>query len=217
MTRSACLILLLGAAQTVTAPELLRQARDAFAGQQYAEALNLYDQLRERYPQEAQIPYNMGVAAYRQGDLPRAADLFDQARMLADDPALRARAAYNLGTTAYRKSVQQPQDPAGSASQLDDATGDLKRSLEHFREALDADPADLDARANGELAYRWLEQLQEMQQQMQQQQPQDQQQQQDDQQQQDQQQQTRSGNDRRSLPAARRAADPRWTRTGDHD
>ncbi|MHC4128808.1 MAG: tetratricopeptide repeat protein [Planctomycetota bacterium] len=210
MIRLASLIVLLAAAQAVTAPELLRQARDAFAGQRYAETLDLYDQLRQRHPQEAGIPYNMGVAAYRQGDLQRAAKLFDEARALAGDPALRARSAYNLGTTAYRKSLEQPQDPAEAASQLGDATGDLEQALEHFREAIDADPEDLDAKANGELAYRWLEQLRQMQEQMQQQQqqqgqqqpqdqpqqqqpqPQDQPQQQQDQQQQEQQQEQKA-------------------------
>jgi len=169
------LIVMLAAAQAASAPGLLRQAREAFAGQRYAEALDLYDELRQLHPQEAEIPYNMGVAAYRQGDLARAAELFDEARMLAVDPALRAKSAYNLGTTAYRRSLEQPQDPAEAASQLGDATGDLERALEHFREAIDAEPADLDARANGELAYRWLEQLRRMQEQMQQQQQQQQQ------------------------------------------
>jgi tetratricopeptide (TPR) repeat protein len=191
MMRLLSAIVLLAAAQTATAPDLLRQAQDAFAGQRYAETLDLYDQLRQRYPQEAQIPYNMGVAAYRQGDLSRAAELFDQARMLAADPALRAKSAYNLGTTAYRRSLEPSQDTTESQTQLQDATGDLEQALEHFREALDAEPGDMDARANGELAYRWLEQLQQKQQQMQQQPGEAQQQPQppQDQQQQDQQQQ----------------------------
>jgi Ca-activated chloride channel family protein len=195
MTRLLSAIVLLVAAQTVSAPDLLRQAEQAFADQRYGEAVDLYDQLRQRYPQEAQIPYNMGVAAYRQGDLARAAELFDQARVLAADPALRARSAYNLGTTAYRKSLEQPQDPAEAQTQLQNATGDLEQALAHFREALDADPGDEDARANGELAYRWLEQLKQMQQQQQQQQQDQSQEQPDQDQQQDQQQQQQQQGD----------------------
>jgi Ca-activated chloride channel family protein len=213
MMRLLPVIVLLAAAQTASAPDLLRQAEQAFTDERFGEAVELYDQLRQRYPQEAEIPYNMGVAAYRDGDRPRAAELFDQARMLTADPALRAMSAYNLGTTAYRRSLQQPQDPAKPQTQLQDATGDLEHALEHFREALDADPADQDARANGELAYRWLEQLRQMQQQMQQeqqgqpqeqpqqdqqqpQQPQEQQGQQGDQQEQDPQQQEQQQADR---------------------
>ncbi|MHC4219506.1 MAG: tetratricopeptide repeat protein [Planctomycetota bacterium] len=193
MTRLASLIVLLAAAQPATAPDLLQSAQDAFTTERYQEALDHYDQLRELYPQEAGIPYNMGVAAYRLGDLQKAAELFDQARTLAVDPALRARSAYNLGTTAYRKSLEQPQDPNQAATQIDDATSDLKQALEHFRQSIDADPADLDARANGELAYRWLEQLQQMQEQMQQQQQGENQENQEQQEQQDQQQQQQQG------------------------
>jgi tetratricopeptide (TPR) repeat protein len=97
MMRLLPIIVLLAAAQTASAPDLLRQAQDAFAGQRYAEALDLYHQLRERYPQEAQIPYNMGVAAYRDGDLPRAAELFDQARMLTAGVPTVARAGPGPG------------------------------------------------------------------------------------------------------------------------
>lgn len=181
---------MIAAAPPAAAPELLREARDAFAGERYDEALEAYGRLRELYPQEAAIPYDMGVAAYRQGDLEQAAKLFDEARAMAADPSLRARSAYNLGTTAYRRSLEQPQDPTQAQTQLGDATKDLEAALGHFRDAIDADPADLDAKANGELAYRWLKQLREMQRQMQQQQQQQQNQQpQQDQQQQQQQQQ----------------------------
>ena len=170
--------------------QLLDGAQRAAQGQRYDEAMTLYEQARVRLPEAAQIPYNMGVASFRQGNLQRAAELFDQARMLADDPALRARSAYNLGTTAYRRFLEQPQDPAQADNDLGQATEELKRALEQFREALDADPDNGDARANGELAYQWLKQLEQMQQQQQQGEPQQQNQQQDqeqDQQQQDQQ------------------------------
>ena len=155
--------------------QLLDGAQRAAQGQRYDEAMALYEQARVRLPEAAQIPYNMGVASFRQGNLQRAAELFDQARMLADDPALRARSAYNLGTTAYRRSLEQPQDPAQADNDLGQATEELQRALDQFREAIDADPDNADARANGELAYQWLKQLEQMQQQQQDQQQQDQQ------------------------------------------
>ncbi|MHC4219326.1 MAG: tetratricopeptide repeat protein, partial [Planctomycetota bacterium] len=176
----------------VPSEKLLRSAEAAFSAERFDEALGHYERLRQRYPEAAQIPYNMGIAAYRQGDVKRAAELFDEARMLTGDPALRAKSAYNLGTTAYRRSLEQSPDPTEAMTQIGDATSDLEAALEHFREAIDADPADADARANGELAYRWLQQLEQMQQQMQQQQQQDQQQQE---QQEEQEQQPQEGED----------------------
>ena len=73
----------------------LARAEKAFEEERYADALAALDTLRARRPDSAEIPFNMGVAAYRQGDLARAAELFDEARLKAADPVLRARSAYN--------------------------------------------------------------------------------------------------------------------------
>ncbi len=188
-TAAACLVIapmVLGAAGDAVT---LKEAGRALEEKRYDDALKLYEQARALDPQAAEIPYNMGVAAYRKGDLDQAAQLFDQARMLATDPALRARAAYNLGTTAYRKSIAQPEDAPQAQAAMQQASNELSQAIEHFRETIDADPTDMDARVNGELAWRWLEQLKEMQKrQPQQQQGQEQEQQQDQEQQQQQQQ-----------------------------
>ena len=175
---------ILGAALLTSAPgtpapgsgrdgrELVEAAEQAMSEGRFREALDLYDHAGTLWPEKAAIPYNMGVAAYRQGDLARAAELFDQARLLAEDPSLRARSAYNLGTTAARSALEsQEQDAAIARTRMKDATESLKSSLDHFRQAIEADPTDGDARANGELAWRWLQKLQEqMEQQGQQQQ-----------------------------------------------
>ncbi len=175
-----------------TAAALVEAAQQAMAAERYHDAFALYDRAGSLLPEAAEIPYNMGVAAYRQGDLAQAAELFDRARLLARDPSMQARSAYNLGTASAGQAMQsQVQDPAVAESQLEGATETLRSALKHFREAISADPDDLDARANGELAWNWLQQLQELQEQMQQQaQPnqdqdpnEDQQQQQGDQQQ----------------------------------
>lgn len=168
-------VALASASPAAEAPDiaiLIEAAQRAMEAEQYGKALELYQQARQQRPDSPQIPFNMGVAAYRNGDLDKAAELFNQVRLLADDAALRARSAYNLGTTAYRKTLQQPDDPAQAATHLEDATAELAEALGHFREAIDADPADLDARANGELAHRWLQELERMKQQLQQQQQQ---------------------------------------------
>ena len=178
----ASLVVLIAAAPPAShrpAPDsaVLAQAEEAFGGERYTDALELYDRLRDRYPDAPEIPYNMGIAAYRGGDLDRAAELFNEALRLGGDPDLRSRSAYNLGTTAFRRALEPtPQPLSESMTQLDDATQDLLASLRHYRDALDANPGDLDAQANGELAQRWLEQLEQMKQQLEQQQQQQQEQ-----------------------------------------
>ena len=103
------------------------------AEKRYDDALKLYEQARQLDPQSAEIPYNMGVAAYRKGDLDHAAQFFDQARMLASDPALRARAAYNLGTTAYRKSIAQPQGAPEAQAAMQQASEELSQAIDLWK------------------------------------------------------------------------------------
>lgn len=157
------------------APSALLEAADrAVADGQYGQAIEHYEQLRQLMPEAPQIPYNMGVAAYRNGDFDRAAEFFAQALALAEDLPLRSRSAYNLGTTGYARSLQpgEPEPAADPAGQLDHAMEELREALGHYRQALDAEPQDPDARANAELTYRRLKRLEELKQQMQQQQQQ---------------------------------------------
>jgi Ca-activated chloride channel family protein len=165
-------LVLAGAEEPASPGDLARQASEAMARERYDEALGVYEKLRERHPDLAEIPFNMGVAAYRAGDLARAAEYFDQARTLAADPALQARAAYNQGTTAYRRATEGAQAAQQGLTGLDDTTRELTEALEQYRQAIDADPGDADARANGELTWRLLQQLEELKEQLQQQQQQ---------------------------------------------
>jgi Ca-activated chloride channel family protein len=184
-------IVLAGAAgaQTGDAPAspsaLLEAARRAVAEEKYDEAIQHYARLRELMPEAPEVPYNMGVAAYRAGDLDRAAELFGQALTMAEEQSLRAKSAYNLGTTAYARNLrpgptQNTQDPGG---QIDNAIEELRQALDHYRQVLDVDPRNEDARANAELTYRRLKRLEELREQMQQQQQQGGQQKQDQRQQ----------------------------------
>ena len=158
-------------------------------------------------PTLAGAAYNQGVARYRSGDFEKAAESFQKSAELGD-ANLAAQSMYNEGTARYAEALQRlnaaspgANDP--TAKPTLDPTGDplanpsapadpmketIKRvedSLSHFRDAIDADQGNRDARVNAELAARLLRQLREIQQQQQDQQPQDQEQQ--DQQQQDQQ------------------------------
>jgi tetratricopeptide (TPR) repeat protein len=172
---------------------LLEAARRAVAAEDYGQAIERYADLRRLMPQAPELPYNMGVAAYRDGDLDRAAEYFGEALALAEDLPLRSKSAYNLGTTAYARNLQ-PAAPGGAGEenpggQLDGAIEELRHALDHYRQAIDADPRNGDAKANAELTYRRLKRLEELREQMQQtqQNQQDQQDQQDQQEREDQQ------------------------------
>ncbi len=169
------------------ATQLAREAEQAMADGEFERALELWEALRDRMPQSPQVPYNMGVAAYRNDDFERAAELFAQALSMTGDQKLRSDSAYNLGTSAYAQSLANdiPMVNPGANEQLDQASTELQRALEHYRQTLDISPEDVDARVNAELAYRRLQNLEAMKKQLQQTSPQ-QQQDQDQQQQEDQ-------------------------------
>jgi len=152
------------------ASELTRLAREAMAGGRFEEAIGRYDELRRRQPRVAQIPFNQGVAAYRGGDLDGATEFFRDAMSIAEDPMLRARAAYNLGTTAYAKALNQQTAPQAVTEEAASATEELQRAIDQYRDVLDTSPDDADALANAELAQRFLTRLEEMQEQQQDQQ-----------------------------------------------
>jgi len=201
-----CMLLMatqLGWSQSAAKPAetaaLVDQAAAAMKEGKFDRALELYGQARAVLPNNAEIPYNMGVAAYRQGDYAKAAEHLKDAVGLTNDAKLRQSGTYNLGNAAYAQSLKAMQgqaDPAQAQRQLTDASKHVKEALQQFKQAMDADARDEDARVNAELSHRLLKQLEQMQQQMQQQQQQQQNQdQQDKQQQQNQNQQNQEQQD----------------------
>ena len=197
MTRLLLLLILclLAAAGPVDAPvvrtprEDIRIAEEAAARQAWAEAAAALARARvDRNSADAVLAYDHAVAAYRAGDLQQAAKAFEEA-MNTEDAALAAAAAYNLGNTTFQLSSEPGQQ--GGAEQLSDAAEWLNQALGHYRRAITHNPNDQEARANGELAWRRLQEVrQEQQSQQEQQQPQEQSDEQDQQQSGEQQQQS---------------------------
>ncbi len=156
----------------------------------------------------AELLYNAGVEMYRAGELELARELFATAASKAR-ANIAARSMYNRGTTSYAEAVEAMKGAGESGQSPADAQKavmeSLERSLKELKDAVRADPSNVDARANAELAYRVLKELKKQQEQQQDQQKQDEQkpdQRQDqkneqgqDQQQQDQQQKDQQKND----------------------
>ena len=180
-------------AKPTNAAKLIDQAAAAFTAGELENAIGFYEQAKELLPDLPQIPYNQAIAHYRKGDFQRASELFNDAILLSENPELQNKARYNLGNAIYEQSrpyltgQNAPPDPQKNAEQLEKATKGLEKALDHYKQAVNADPQDLDARHNAELSHQLLKQLRELQEQEQQQQ-QDSQDQQDEQDEQDQQQ-----------------------------
>lgn len=122
-------------------------AREEYLKGQYGEALRLYRDAQVEAPELPALHYNVGNSLVKTGDTAAALKEYEQA--LTGDPALRGRTRYNMGNLFYGRQEYQ-------------------QAAQAYREALEADSGDRDAKANLELVLQQLQQQQQKNQQNQQ-------------------------------------------------
>ena len=178
--------LFLSALVATGTPQSLLESADTFIAeenwQEAATALDEYVRTAEHPIAEAM--YDRGVAHFNIGEYEIAATGFDNAMAATSDSMLKTYSAFNLGNAIYQqalgslegKGTQSPSDEDLVA--IEDAKAQIKEALQNYRTSISSDPDDMDARANGELAWQMLQQLDQMQEQMEEQKRQEQQKQQ---------------------------------------
>lgn len=119
------------------------EATALYEKKQFEEALKLYRDAQVEKPESPELHFNVGDALVKTGNADKAIREFEQA---ATTPALRSQALYNMGTVYL--SQQKPAE-----------------AVDAYKRSLQADPTDMDAKANLELALQLLEQQQQQQQQ----------------------------------------------------
>lgn len=110
--------------------ELYREGRFADAGKIYARS-------DMDHPKDLRYRYNRGCAEYQAGDYKGAMAAFSSVLRRADDKETRFKAAYNLGNAAFKQ-------------------GDAASAAAYYRQALQIDPEQQNARVNLEIALRKL-------------------------------------------------------------
>lgn len=138
-------------AQETDVHTLVAEANRAFADGDYATALKTYQATELTLPQSSELAYNRGVTSYMLGDYAGARDAFNRS-LMTQDVGLEAKAKFNLGNVAYALALRQMSTPR-------EAIDLLKTATVHYRDAIDLDPHDDDARANIELAQRMIRDL----------------------------------------------------------
>lgn len=136
----------------------MQKGNEAYAAQQYDEALGAYEDAQEIAPELAQPIYNTANTLYRQEGFAEAQQMMQQAIPQADGE-LAQFSQYNLGNFYFEQQ-------------------NYEAAVEAYKEALRLNPNDQEAKHNLELAQQ---QLQQQQQQQDQQQNQNQDQEQQDQ------------------------------------
>ena len=138
---------------------LVSEGNDAFANQEFVEAVQSYENAQAEASRLAEPYYNAGNAYYRQDDYENAKEQLSEALRTAEEN-LAENSFYNLGNSNFQ-------------------TENFEASVEAYKEALRLNPDDEDAKYNLELALRQLQSQGQQQapQQQGQNQPQDQEQQ----------------------------------------
>ena len=171
-------LLLLTLLVSMQSTDLRMQADALFNDQQWAELIPVLDELIEDEP-SAELYYDKGVALYEQASFELARNAFDEAMNLAADNELRAFSAYNYGNALFQETMQALEGTSEVSSKsiqaIEDAKSHIQQSLNHYRDAIQQDSSDIDARTNGEIAWHLLKQLEQMQEQMEKQQEEQQQ------------------------------------------
>src|SRR5215475_8686300 len=190
--------------QAASPYQAVQQGNALYQSGKYTEAAEQYGGASQMLPDAAEIHFNRGNAAYKQQDYGKAREHYTQA-LQTTDRTLEGKVKYNLGNVEYQQALQNLQQPQV-------AMPHLRSAMTYYRDSLDVDPRQQDARYNLELSHLLLHKLQQQQQQQnsqqQQGQPQDQQQNQPQQAQQDGQQQSQQQQSQRQDGASQQTPAP---------
>ncbi|HBG20364.1 MAG TPA: hypothetical protein DDY32_14120, partial [Desulfobulbaceae bacterium] len=127
---------------------------DAYRRGDYLAASEYFGKLLEKSPNNAQLQYNYGTAAYKNNMYDAAIEAFNKA-LQSEDIELQKKAYYNRGNSHYRKGAEVRQaDPQAAADQW-------RQALTSLQSVLELNPADEDATYNKELVTKQLAQLEE--------------------------------------------------------
>jgi Ca-activated chloride channel family protein len=133
------------------------RGEEAFDRGDYLQASEYYRQRLEKSPNDPELQYNFGTAAYKNNMQDDAIEAFTRA-LKSDNVELQKKAYYNRGNSYYQKGAEvQQADPETTLDQW-------KQAVSSLQSALQLDPDDADARHNLEVIREQLEKLEEQQQ-----------------------------------------------------
>jgi len=142
------------------------EGEQAYKEGNYIAASEYYSQQLKTSPDNPELHYNFGTAAYKNNMFDDAIAAFSKA-LESDNIDLQKNAYYNRGNSYYRKGLETMKGNPQTTIQL------WKQALESLQSVLELAPDNKDAQYNYELIKKQLEKLQKQQEQKQKQQQED--------------------------------------------
>ena len=144
-----CLLFLLACCLVCGAPlqaqslrEAVEQANRLYEAGDYQQALERYQLGAADITPDPTVLYNRANCYYHLDDLDEAINLYRQAAADTRDMTLVARARYNLGNCYYQRGLKNRD------SDLNKTLESLTTSVQYYRQTLDIDSEDADAKHN---------------------------------------------------------------------
>jgi Ca-activated chloride channel family protein len=131
-------------------------AEKAYKEGKFADAMTSYAEAAKKAPEESRLQFNLGTAAYKEKQYPKALKAF-QAALNTEDLSLQNEAFYNMGNTLYREGQKSLKVQPPKTIERWEA------SLKAYDRALKLNPNDEDAQFNRELVKKKLEALKKQQ------------------------------------------------------
>ena len=141
-------------ASAVSPDDAVRQGNALYEAGSFGAAARQYDAAAQVLPDAAAVHFNLGNALFKQRRFDDAVEHYARAlTTAAPGPAgLEGRLKYNLGNVAYQRALQALPD-------AQQALPHLQAAMTYYRDSLEVDPQQRDARYNLELAHTLLRQL----------------------------------------------------------
>jgi len=131
-------------------------AEKAYKEGKFADAMTSYAEAVKKAPEESRLQFNLGAAAYREKQYPKALKAF-QAALNTEEISLQNKTYYNMGNTLYREGEKTLKAKPPQTIERWEA------SVKAYDRALKLNPKDEDARFNRELVKKKLEALKKQQ------------------------------------------------------
>ena len=137
--------------ETGDARRKVAEAVKALDAGQYAKALEGFSEGAVMFPDSPELAYDRGIAHYRLREFDKAREAFNKA-LTTRDARLEEKVKFNLGNCAYAEALEK-------LTSLQEAIDKCQSAISFYRDALELDPLDADARANIETAQLLIKDL----------------------------------------------------------